>query len=305
MTAVTGSASRGRVLDDGQSVLSRRELRELGISAAAERAQVKARRWQRVGRAVVLHNGPVSRPEREQAALISCGPRAAFTSFTAVARCGLTGWERDDIHVLVPAGTRRPAFPRLVMHRVVEWTPTDLIESRQLHRPALAFALATEGLANARFACALLAAGVQQRLVVASSLHEALDRWPKLRHHRALRLALFDIEQGAHALSEIDFVRLCRRYGLPTPVMQAVRREPSGRRRYLDALWRDAHGRELAAEVDGALHEAPRARISDELRQNEVVIGGTPVLRYSTVLMRCEPALVADQLGRGLAGSHQ
>ena len=146
---------------------------------------------------------------------------------------------------------------------------------------------------------------MQQRLVVASSLHEALDRWPKLRHHHALRLAVFDVEQGAQALSEIDFVRLCRRYGLPPPVLQAVRREPSGRRRYLDALWRDEHGRELAAEVDGALHDSPRAKMSDELRQNEVVIGGTPMLRYSTVVVRCEPARVADQLGRGLYGLHE
>jgi hypothetical protein len=269
------------------------------------RANLRARRWQRVGRAIVLHNGPVARPEREQAALISCGPRAAFTSFTATTRWGLEGWDRPEIHVLVPAGTRRPVFPGLVMHRAVDWDAADLVESRRLHRVAPALALATEALINPRYACAVLAAGVQQRLVVASSLHAALDRWPKLRHHRALRLALFDIEQGAQALSEIDFVKLCRRNGLPEPILQAVRREPSGRRRYLDALWRDEHGRELAAEVDGALHEAPRVRMSDELRQNEVVISGTPMLRFSTVVMRCEEARVADQIRRALLGLHQ
>lgn len=305
MTVLTGPARRWDEADVGRSVLARAELRERGISSAVERAHLKARRWQQLGRAIVLHNGPITRVEQERAALISCGPRAALTSFTAAARWGLAGWERDEIHVLVPAGTRRPAFPRLVMHRAVDWSATDLVPSRQLHRPAPSLALATEGLSNPRFACALFAAGVQQRLVTPPSLHVALDRWPKLRYHHALRLALFDIEQGAHALSEIDFVRLCRRYRLPPPVLQAVRQEPSGRRRYLDALWRDEHGRELAAEVDGALHDSPRARMSDELRQNEVVIGGTPVLRYSTVVLRCEEPRVADQLGRALYALHQ
>jgi len=67
MTAMTDAARRHSALDHGRSVLSRRELRELGISADVERAQLKARRWQRAGRAVVLHNGPLARDEIEQA----------------------------------------------------------------------------------------------------------------------------------------------------------------------------------------------------------------------------------------------
>jgi hypothetical protein len=137
-------------------------------------------------------------------------------------------------------------------------------------------------------------------VVTVPALHAALDRWPKLRHHRALRLALHDIGQGAQALSEIDFVRLCRRYRLPPPEHQAVRVEPGGRRRYLDAEWLRRDGSPLAVEVDGAIHLRVRKWISDQLRQNEVVIGGTPVLRFPSMVVRCAPELVADQLRRGL-----
>lgn len=105
---------------------------------------------------------------------------------------------------------------------------------------------------------------------------------------------------GAQALSEIDFIRLCRRAGLPAPVQQAVRIEPSGRRRYLDALWRRADGRLVAVEVDGAVHLAPRRWFADQLRQNELSLTGALVLRYPSVVIREEPKLVLDQLRRAV-----
>ena len=108
--------------------------------------------------------------------------------------------------------------------------------------------------------------------------------------------AVADIAQGAGALSEIDLRRLCRRFGLPLPTHQAVRVEPNGRRRYLDAEWRLPDGRVVAVEVDGAYHLAPQQWINDQLRQNRIVIGGTMVLRFPSILVRDNPELVAEQL---------
>jgi phage-related tail fiber protein len=110
-----------------------------------------------------------------------------------------------------------------------------------------------------------------------------------------------DIQQGAHALTEIDFARLCRRNGLPEPIRQAIRHEGFGRRRYLDVEWRLADGRIVAVEVDGALHLSARQWVDDQVRQNEVVLGGTIVLRFPSVLVREEPGLVIAQLRRALA----
>ncbi|WP_460603040.1 hypothetical protein [Jatrophihabitans fulvus] len=78
---------------------------------------------------------------------------------------------------------------------------------------------------------------------------------------------------------------------------------PGGRRRYLDVEWRRADGRRYAVEVDGAHHMQVGQWTSDLLRQNEVVIGGTPTLRYSAVVVREDERVVADQLRRFLRAS--
>jgi very-short-patch-repair endonuclease len=109
-----------------------------------------------------------------------------------------------------------------------------------------------------------------------------------------------DISQGADALSEIDFARLCRRHGLPAPQRQAVRRERSGRRRYLDASWRRRDGRLVVAEVDGALHLDQRRWWDDQARQNELVLADAVVLRFPSVVVRTDEHYVAGQLRRAL-----
>lgn len=299
---LTSSAHHYRTLDLGHlgGVGSRDQLTRLGIREKQVAAQLAADRWRRIGTAIVLHNGTLTTSQREQVAVINCGPRAVLTSFSAVARWGLHGWQRDDVHVLAPGGTIRPRLPGLVLHRTRDWERAEIAANRGLHRLAPALLLAAASFASARPGCGLLAASVQQRLLSPNDLHWALAQAPRVRHRRFLVHAVQDIAQGAQALSEIDFIRLCRRYGLPLPTHQAVRTEPSGRRRYLDVEWRLPDGRVVAVEVDGALHLTPQRWVGDQLRQNEVVLGGTVVLRYPSIVVRGEPHVVAEQLARAL-----
>ncbi|MFN2561400.1 MAG: hypothetical protein ABR571_08930 [Jatrophihabitans sp.] len=81
---------------------------------------------------------------------------------------------------------------------------------------------------------------------------------------------------------------------------QLMRRERSGRIRYLDATWKRRDGRLVVAEVDGALHLAPRGWWDDQLRQNEIALTDALVLRYPSIVLRTEEALVASQLRRAL-----
>jgi hypothetical protein len=296
----TAAAARwdDRELSTLFGVASRGELASLGIAADHVASQVSARRWRALGCAVLLHNGIPSRAQRRRLMLINCGPRAVFTSFTAAEEWGLTGWERDTVHVLAPAGTRRPRLRGLVLHRTGDWSVADISRASRRHRLAPALVIAAASFARSRPGCGLLAAGVQQQLTTAEDLAATLGSATRTRHRAALRAAVDDIAQGARALSEIDFVRLCRRAGLPEPIRQAVRVEPSGRRRYLDVEWRLPDSRIVAVEVDGALHLTPRRWWDDQLRQNEIVIGGTIMLRYPSVVVRDSPNLVADQLLR-------
>jgi hypothetical protein len=284
------------------AVTSARELLRTGWTADLIRSQIRANRWQRIGRAVVLHNSAMSAEEVRRAAAIVLGPRAILTAFTALDEWGLQGWERDAVHVLVPRGARvvRPDGLPLRVHYTANWNRAARQARRFLHRPAPAAVLAASTFTRARPACGILAATVQQRLVRPADLVAAVEQSTRARHRAALLAAAHDITQGAQALTEIDFARLCRSAGLPEPTRQVIRADRFGRRRYLDVEWVLPDGRHVVVEVDGALHLIAQRWWDDQLRQNELVIGGDLVLRYPSVVVRCHPAIVLDQLRRVL-----
>ena len=287
-------------LRDCDRVIAHADLIDAGVTENALRAQLAAERWRRFGRAIVLHNGPLTTRQQRRVALINCGPRAVLTSFTSAAEHGLQRWERREVHVLAPPGTRRPPIPGLVLHRVGDWDEVDALGSRRLHALAPSLVLAASSFVAPDPACALLAAAVQQRLTRPDDLRAAVLAAPRTRHRRALLLAVGDVEGGAQALSEIRLGRLCRRFGLPAPRRQAIRRDAKGRKRYLDAEWDLPDGGALAVEIDGGQHMQTEQKDDDDVRQNAVVIGGTCVLRFSANLVRNRPELVAAQLRAAL-----
>ncbi|SHG60261.1 hypothetical protein SAMN05443575_2358 [Jatrophihabitans endophyticus] len=271
-------------------------------SEARIRAQLDAGRWRRWGRAIVLHNGPLSRRERLFVARAHGSPGALVASFSALELVGLRGWDRVDAHVLTRRGSRcssvAPVTTTFLETR--NWQAVRRCARSRTQVPRQAVVVAAGSLASPRAACGLLAAAVQQHIVAPGSVRGVLATSPRARHRAAMLLALGDIEQGADALSEIDFVRLCRRHGLPAPVQQAVRREPSGRRRYLDATWRRADGRLIVVEIDGALHLSQARWWDDQLRQNELALADALVLRFPSAVVRTDPESVVRQLGRAL-----
>jgi hypothetical protein len=298
---LTQAARRARGVGRPRMVWSTADLHATGVSGSAIRANLAADRWQRCGRAIVLHSGTLTQHERWRAGLLNAGPGALLTAFTAAEFAGLSGWERSDIHVLGPAGAAavsRVHLP-LRLHRTSLW-PVPTLGRYRCHALAGALLLAAASFTSPRPACGILAAAVQQRLIGGRTLQEALESSPRLRHRRILLGAVHDIIGGAQALSEIDFIRLCRRARLPRPEQQRVRRDSLGRRRYLDASWRLPNGRLLVAEVDGALHLSTKRWWDDQLRQNELVVSGAVVLRFPSVIVRSQPDLVVAQLRQAL-----
>lgn len=301
---VTQAAMRSLRADGGQvGVATRLDLRRGGFTPDAIKAHLAARRWQSVGRAVVLTTRELTRAQQRVVALINCGPTAALTGLTAAETFGLTGWERAEIHVVASSGARVHAAPGLpvVVHRVRHWSTVDLHPTGRRVRLGAALVTAAGDCGAARPACALFAAAVQQRLLRPDALRVALAAAPRVRHRRLLAAAIEDIEMGAGALSEIDFLRLCRRHRLPLPRLQQVRCGPGGRRRYLDAEWVRSDGRRVVTEVDGAIHLQPLNWIADQLRQNEIALANSIVLRFPAVVVRTDEAAVAGQLRRALA----
>lgn len=281
-------------------VLSRAQARQYAITRHTIRNQIMAQRWQRFGsRVVILHNGPLTTAQRRWGALLHAGPGAALAGLTAAEVDGLAGYPSESIHVVAPIDARVPPLPGLRVHRSRHLGIADVHPLRAPRRTRIARSLVDAAVwaPDDDRACALLAAGVQQRLVQAAALRAVLQRPGRLPRRRLLLLAAGDIEGGSHSLAEIDFIRLCRRHRLPAPDRQALRPDASGRRRWLDADW-DAY--RTAVEVDGGAHRQVRQWWADLARQNEVVLGGRRVLRFPATVIRLHEDDVAAQLARAL-----
>jgi hypothetical protein len=267
------------------------------LGESAVRWRLTTGRWQRPCRGVVVtHSGPLADEQILWAAVLAAGPGAVLAGLTAARLDGLTGFGDRRIHVLVPEERRvRSAGLGMTVHRSTLLRPDDVHPVRLPPRTRLARsvvdAAAWAGTDNR--ARAVLAAGVQQRLVRVSDLWPAVEHRPNLHRHALIRATLADISGGAEALSELDFCRLTRRYRLPEPDRQVIRCDQEGRRRWLDAIWRQAR---LVAEVDGLWHMDPATWWADMSRDNELTISGHRVLRFPAFAVRDHPELVAGQI---------
>lgn len=291
-------------------VCSRYQLRRLGLRASHVDAHLGAGRWQTLGPLlVVLHRGPLTVVARRWAAALNAGPDGALACWTALEEWGLQGWARDAVHVVVHGGARPPVLPVDLVGPVVTHESRRHIEEDvrrkgglRVHAVERATVDAAAWSRHSRTACGVLAATVQQGLTTADRLLEQLDRVGRVWGARLMRGALADIGGGSQALSEIDFVRLCRRHGLPEPTRQAVRRDSRGRRRYLDVEWRLPDGRVITLEIDGIGHLEVQRWYDDLLRTAELLAAGSaePV-RLPAMAVRAEPERVARLLDLLLA----
>jgi hypothetical protein len=281
--------------------VTRRQLANIGVRPAQLKAAVAARRWQTFGRTVVaLHNAPLSGPQRAWVAVLLLGKPAALAGLSAAAAGGLRGFEPEQIHVVVPhdTHTRLPAWVKV--HESRRFSARDIRRASTPPRTPIPRAIvdAATWSGAARHACAILCAAVQQRLTTAGGLQAELALAGSIRHVRIMRDILGDIAGGGHTLTEIDLGPLAARAGLGQPRRQALRRERSGKVRWLDAEFDLSDGRVLVVEVDGAVHLQPRSYWDDMDRQNEIVIDGRPVLRFASLTVRLDAARVVDQLAR-------
>lgn len=282
------------------NVVSRSQLAALGMDRYSVRGQVRGRRWRTIGeQAVVLHRGPLGFRARVWAAVLECGAGAAVAAQTALRLYGLDDIGTETVQLVVARGTRIRPLPGVKVHESRRFRPErDIHPTRRppvvrVERAAIDAAVWTR---RTRSACAVLAAAVRERMTTASRLKTELRSAGQVRHRRLLAAVLNDIEGGTHALSEIDFARLCRRFGMPPPTRQAIRLDAQGRRRYLDAEFRRPDGSVFAVEVDGGVHLQPAKSWDDAIRANDIVIGGTPLLRFPSVIIRTDTAIVRRQL---------
>jgi len=268
------------------------------------RHEISRGRWRRISHGILL-TGQLGRQQQLWVAVLSAGDGALLGGFEAAREQGLRlNSKRLTIDVVLPASSRRRRLPTLFTHEmpgIRVHRSSVALQAVAGHPPRTTMARSVVDAAQwsltDREAQLIVAAACQQRLVAPAELLAEVERQPRAKRRVLILRTAHDAQGGATALSEIDFVRLCRKSGLPPPDLQERRKDSSGRTRYLDAYWRTA---KLHVEIDGAHHVEARHWSADMLRQNEVWLEGDRVLRFPAFLLRARPEKVVEQLSQAL-----
>lgn len=294
-------------LVDAQSgMVARRQLTRLGIDWDAVDANVAAGRWVvRTPRVISTTTGALTVEQRRWLGVLHAGPRSLLGGLTAGSRHGLTGWERDDVTVLVD--DKLSFEPVDGVHFFRSRRPFDLLRDPKPGIPSCrlepALLLWAGYDAATRAAHGVLAASVQQRLTTGARLVEWVDLLHPLRRAKPFKRTLGDIAGGAHSGSELDVRRMCRQFGMPLPDRQTPRRDRAGKRRWTDCEWDLPDGVTLVLEVDGSFHRDVEEWNEDLKRARRITTRTRIVVRCSAYELRHETAEVAaDLIALGVRG---
>ncbi|MCA0290108.1 MAG: endonuclease domain-containing protein [Actinobacteria bacterium] len=299
-------------------ICTRAMLVDTGIGQGAIDAEIRARRWLRIGRHTVAipeamapswpsdasswpraRPGAAGTPELSQLPLLwwavwESGTGAVLDGASSLTASGLTGYTQDRIDVSVEAGSRTIRHPGI---RIKERRPLGPLAPGGIPRveTALSTIRAAQLAVSDRQAALVICMSVQQRIVEPDRL---LRRWRGIARSKRRSLigpVIGDVCDGAHSLGELDFAALCRARDLPEPVRQQLRQGPNGRI-YLDVAF--ACG--LVVEIDGAGHSWGLAPVDDALRANHVTLQNRSVLRIPVIGLRVMPQAFMDQVATGI-----
>jgi hypothetical protein len=287
-------------------MVTRRQLRRLGLTYNYVDTQLDAGRWQEISSTVLATTtGTLTREQLMWAGVLHAGPMSALGGLTALERHGLERWHRDEIVVLVAKShnlekiegirfveTRRP-IPLMTSAKPLS---TWRIEPAALHWAAYT--------PVTRSAYGLLAACVQQRLTTPYRLDGWITRMRPLRRAKPFRRLLGEIAAGAQSQAEHDVITLCDTFGVPRPYRQTQRTDSAGRIRFTDAEWRLADSRVIVLEVDGGFHMTVEHWSADIERERQLVATGVVVVRCTAIELREHPERIARDLrALGILGS--
>lgn len=280
-------------------VVSTRQITEF-VSVGVVRANVRAGRWQRVGRsALVTHNGPLTGLQQVWSVLLQCPRGSAVSGPTAMAHDGLPDAWAKGIHVTIPCGQRTPLGLR---GATVHWSnflgPGDVVATRGPRRTRLARSVVdwASWQPSDRAARVVILRAMQNRRVTGAELRAAVATRGPCRHHAVILESIVDAEGGIDSLPEHDFRTLVRAGGLPEPTHQEVRQGVDGRY-LLDAHWEKYR---LSAEIQGVHHFEVLTRDADLERQNDLVVEGESLLLFTSYAVRRQQDMVAGTLRRAL-----
>jgi hypothetical protein len=312
-SAAAPGPSLAAILERQHGVVSWRQARR-HLSASAIWHRVATGRWRHVHACVyVAHTGPLTETQHWWIASLAVGRGrpALLAGITALRVLGFRppggGQDTGAVHVLLPAhlNDRDPPW-NVIVHRSRYLAPADA----HLAAPApctvrgRSLVDAAQWALTDTAAITVIAAAFQQRIVSRGDIEAVLRVRRRLRRRQIIVAAVADACGGSESGYEVEFVRLCRRAGLPAPSRQAVRVDRDGRARYRDVFFERWN---VQVEIDGSQHMEVRRWYADMRAGNEVAASGVRLLRFPGWAVRHRPDEVVADLRAALhaAGWHE
>jgi hypothetical protein len=296
---------------DQDTVLTRWQARYRGMSEDAWQWKLDKQLWTPILPGIVAtHSGQVTPRQQRWAARLRIGQDGALIGDAALVELGFRLKDLPVIDVGLadrPAGKAAPMLSEgpLFRPRSVQGLASMLHPARPLTvvRAPWAVLLSVALATTDKAAEWRLAAVVQQGLATVPDLRRCLVELPKLKRRALVLTVLDDVELGAHAASELEFLRFCRGHGLPVPDELQVAVRAGSRKLYVDARYTR---RRVCVEIDGGHHRWVEQWDADVLRANDLAISaagkGEVLLRFSAGSLRHEPERVVAQLRLALLG---
>jgi hypothetical protein len=292
MTEIAGGLLAETLTRQG-GVISLSQLRRAGVSDGRVRAELTARRWQRVyPRVFAVFTGPVPPQAAAGAAVLFAGHAATLSHLSAG---HAQGWLAPpaQTHVTVPHTRRVGVRDGIRVHRSRTLQPVDVVASRWPPRTTVERTVVdcVDTAPTLRRALAVVSDALRARVTTERRLATRLSAEMTTRWRRHVLAALRPVAAGALSVLEIEHARIDEFHGLPSCERQ-VRLTSAGRVCLLDAV--DAFG--VVRELDGRLgHEDFRGRWRDMWRDNANTELGRAVLRFGYVDLMERPCEVARQ----------
>ena len=277
----------------------------LGGTVAMSRLRVRSGRWTKAAEGVFrLAGAPVTWHSRVLAAVLAAGEGAVASHRTAATLHQIEGARPGPPEVTVPRGRRfRPTGVR--SH-----------ESTDLH---LATVVRVDAIPTTTVGRTLLDLGAviparRVHLAVDNARRRSLTTWDDLldvlvAHARRGRRgvgtlrAILDEHYDELAVTESAperlLVALLVQAGLPRPMLQH-QVEVGGRRYRIDLAYPPQR---IAIEYDGRQHAELEVWEADHPRQNDIVLAGWTVLRYTRRTYLRQPERIVREVGAALARS--
>jgi very-short-patch-repair endonuclease len=288
-------ASCRQLIKRQRGVIARWQVQEIGLDWSAIRWQLDTGRWAPLQRGVyATFTGKPSWEAACWAAVLRAGADAVLSHQTAAELDGLTRARSPVIHVSVPLGKHVSAISGVRLHRSVRLAdarhPSRTPPRTRIEETVLDL---TQTVHTIDDAFGWLCQGCNSRLTTPDLLLTALAKRGKVRWRGVLLSALDDIDDGAHSVLEIRYVRDVERpHGLPKARRQARVTRSTGRI-YLDNL---VDRYRTCIELDGKAAHPLAQRWRDIARDNASAADGITTLRYGWKDVTEHPCQTAAQI---------